>query len=481
MKRRTKKYENSNHFNSLLKLICVFVSLSFSNYKNQETKPNVIFILVDDLGFTDLSSYGSDYYQTPNIDKLVSKGVKFTNAYAASNVCSPTRASIITGKYPATLQVTDFIPGKTLPNSKLLPPKWQKYLDTTHNSMAKIFKANGYVTAHIGKWHLGKDSMYWPENHGFDINIGGWSNGAPVKNKNKNANGYFSPYGNPKLKDGKKDEYLTERLAKEAKNFIEQNHKKPFFLNLWFYSVHTPLQAKKEKVFKYRALLDSTKNHKNPVYAAMIEHMDEAIGEVFNTLKKLKIDNNTIIVFTSDNGGLVGNHERFTEKVTSNYPLRSGKGDIYEGGTRVPCVIYYPNKIKPHSESTPIISTDFLPTLIDLAELKKADDYKFEGVSLASLLTKKAPLKKRSLFWHYPHYHTEGAVPYSAIRFNEYKLIHDLETDSLELYNLEKDIGETNNLSTKNKKVTKELFTKLQQWKKSVKAQKPIVNTEYIK
>lgn len=481
MKRKTKKYGNSSRFNPFLKLFFIFISLSFSNHKNQETKPNVIFILVDDLGWTDLSSYGSDYYQTPNIDKLVSKGVKFTNAYAASNVCSPTRASIITGKYPATLHLTDFIPGKTLPNSKLLPPKWQKFLDTTHNSMAKIFKANGYVTAHIGKWHLGKDSLYWPENHGFDINIGGWSNGAPLKNKKKNANGYFSPYGNPRLEDVKKDEYLTERLAKEAKMFIEQNHKKPFFLNLWFYSVHTPLQAKQEKIEKYKALLDSTKNHKNAVYAAMIEHMDEAVGEIFNTLKSLQIEKNTIIIFTSDNGGLVGNHERFTEKVTSNYPLKSGKGDIYEGGIRVPCVIYYPKKIKPRSESTPIISADFLPTLVDLAELSEVKNKDFEGVSLASLLLTKTPLKERPLFWHYPHYHTEGAVPYSAIRLNQYKLIHNLETDSLELYNLEKDIGENNDLSTKNEQVKKELFFKLQQWKLSVKAQKPITNSEYIK
>lgn len=443
-------------------------------------KPNVIFILVDDLGWTDLASYGSEYYQTPNIDKLAKMGIQFTNAYAASNVCSPTRASILTGKYPATLHLTDYIPGKEFPNAKLLPPKWKKFLDTSEVTTAEVFKNNGYITAHIGKWHLGKDSIYWPENQGFDVNIGGYSGGSPIKNKRKDINGYFSPYGNPKLKDGLKNEYLTNRLAIEANKFITKNKNNPFFLNFWLYSVHMPLQAKKEKIQKYEYLRDNSKNHKNPVYAAMIEHLDEAVGTIIKTLEDLNLDEKTIIVFTSDNGGLIGNHKRFNEAITSNLPLKSGKGDMYEGGVRIPCIFYYPSKIKPRIEDTPIISPDFLPTLIDLANLKKQKQIQFDGVSLASLVLENKSIKSRSLFWHYPHYHNEGAVPYSAIRFDDYKLLHNLETDSIDLYNLKEDLGETMNIRYYNKLLTQELKSKLKNWKLSNQVQQPLTNPKYI-
>lgn len=436
----------------------------------------MIFILVDDLGWTDLSSYGSDYYKTPNIDQLAKEGVKFTNAYAASAVCSPTRASILTGKYPARLKLTDFIPGKTQPNTKLLPPQWQKYLDTSEVTLAKILKSNGYTTAHIGKWHLGKDTIFWPENQGFDSNVGGWSRGQPFKNKKKGKNGYFSPYGNPRLTDGPEEEYLTNRLAQEAKTFIEKNKEKPFFLNFWLYSVHTPLQATPEKIQKYTEQFDSTHHHKNPIYAAMIEHMDEAVGTILTTLKELGIEKNTIVVFTSDNGGLVGNHPRFKEKVTSNFPLRSGKGDRYEGGIRVPTIVYYPNQIKPRTEEMPMISVDFLPTFLDLVGISKMNSTEIDGVSLAPLLLNQKTLASRPLFWHHPHYHTEGAVPHSAVRFHQYKLIHNLEQDELELYDLSQDVGETHDLSSQNKEMTDQLFKMLQEWKVSVGAQNPVMN-----
>ena len=465
--------------NTFIFFVC-FSSL-FSCCNKKENKPNIIFILVDDLGWTDTSSYGSKFYQTPNIDYLASNGVKFTNAYAASNVCSPTRASILTGKYPARLHLTDFIPGKISPNTKLLPPKWNKFLDTSEITIAKAFKNYGYTTAHIGKWHLGKDKKYWPENHGFDINIGGWSSGQPIINKRKNSNGYFSPYGNPKLEDGKQGEYLTKRLTEEAKQFIKNNQSKPFFLNLWFYSVHTPLQAEKEKIEKYQRKKNKSIHHKNPTYAAMVEHVDDAVGEIIKTLQDLHLDKETIIVFTSDNGGLIGNHARFKEKVTSNYPLRSGKGDVYEGGVRVPTIFYYPSKIKPRAEKTPIISVDFFPTLLQLSEIKNKDDYNFDGVSLADILIKNENLEVRPLFWHYPHYHTEGAKPHSAIRFKNYKLIHHLETDSLQLFNLEKDIGEKINIANIKPKTTVKLFSMLQEFKQKVKAQEPIINLKYIK
>ena len=451
-----------------------------SSFTVDTQKPNVVFILVDDLGWTDLSSYGSTFYETPNVDFLANNGVKFTNAYAASNVCSPTRASIITGNYPARLDLTDFIPGKTEPNSKLHPPKWTKFLDATNNSIAKIFKKSGYTTAHIGKWHLGEDEKNWPENHGFDLNIGGWSLGQPIKNKKKNTNGYFAPYGNPKLMDGEVGEFLTKRLTNEAKQFIKNNQSKPFFLNLWFYSVHTPLQAEKDKIEKYQHKNNPSKHHKNPTYAAMVAHMDDAIGEIIKTLQDLQLDKNTIVVFTSDNGGLIGNHKRFTEKVTSNYPLKSGKGDVYEGGVRVPAIVYCPSKIKPKVEETPIMSIDFLPTLIDLSNIKNSNKSNFDGISLADVLLKNKKGKERALYWHYPHYHTEGAKPYSAVRFKNFKLIHHLETNKLELFDLENDIEENINLADKKPKTTVKLFRMLNQWKKDVNAQKPIKNKNYI-
>ena len=457
------------------------IVLMLSSCQKNDEKPNVIFILVDDLGWKDIQNYGSDYHQTPNIDALANAGVKFTNAYTTSSVCSPTRASILTGKYPARLHLTDYIPGKPFPKAKLLSPNWQKYLDTSEITIAERFQENGYKTVHIGKWHLGKDTIYWPENQGFDINIGGWSRGAPLKNKRKGTNGYFSPYGNPKLKAKQENEFLTQRLTQEAVAFIQENKDAPFFLNFWFYSVHMPLQAKKDKVDKYDKLLNTNKKHKNPVYAAMVEHVDDAVGQILTTLKKLNLDKNTIVVFTSDNGGLVGNHSRFQEKITSNFPLRSGKGDIYEGGIKVPCIIYYPNQLKSRVENTPIIATDFYPTLVEMANLNKNSKNSVDGVSLATLLSKRKPLEKRSLFWHYPHYHLEGAVPYSAIRFEDYKLIHNLETDRLELYDLKNDVGEKENLSLQNPSLTKELLQKLKQWKASTKAQEPIINPLYTK
>ncbi|NJN50359.1 MAG: sulfatase-like hydrolase/transferase [Polaribacter sp.] len=294
-------------------------------------------------------------------------------------------------------------------------------------------------------------------------------------------NGYFSPYGNPKLEDGKAGEFLTNRLTKEATQFINQNKSKPFFLNLWFYAVHTPLQAEKDKINKYEAKLNQSNQHKNPTYAAMIEHMDDAVGKIMQTLKELNLDKNTIIVFTSDNGGLIGNHPRFKEKVTSNYPLKSGKGDMYEGGVRVPTIIYYPSKIKSKVINTPITSIDYLPTLLDLTNINIVDKSQFDGISLENLITKNKPIKERPMFWHYPHYHTEGAVPYSAVRFKNFKLIHNLENDSIELYNLENDVAEKFNIAFENEKLSNQLFEMLQKWKITVNAQDPLKNLSFKK
>ena len=451
-------------------VLCTLASCTNTKQKNK--KPNVVFILVDDLGWKDVSYNGSRYYQTPNIDNLTEKGVVFTNAYAACAVCSPTRSSVLTGKYPATNNCTDWITGHVKPHAKYKVPDWTMYLDTAEYTMADAFRDAGYKTAHIGKFHLGEDSVYWPGNQGFDINIGGWKMGSPKS--------YFSPYKNPKIPDGPEGEYLTDRLAKEACDFIAQNKEQAFFLNLWFYNVHTPLQAKQETIEKYKNLVDSSYMQRNPIYAAMVEHTDDAVGKVVAELEKQGLMENTIIVFTSDNGGLVGNPKA---QVTSNLPLRSGKGSMYEGGVRVPAFIVAPETSNPGTKcDKPIISPDYFPTLMEMAGIECSNKVKsgFDGKSIVPLLKPQGIIDRNAIFWHYPHYHTEGAVPYSAIRKNQWKLIHVIESESYELYNLQDDIGEKNNLIAEKPRVAKELKQELNAWRKKVNAQMPIPNPDYI-
>jgi len=437
-------------------------------------KPNVVMMVVDDLGWKDLGIYGSDFHKTPQIDQFSKDGVIFSNAYAACTVSSPTRASIMTGKYPAKLHLTDWIEGHKMPNAKLKIPDWTMYLPLQETTLAEVFKANGYATAHIGKWHLGESDKYWPEHQGFDINIGGWSKGQPNLDKKADAYGYFSPYGNPRLTNGEKGEYLTERLAGEACRIIEQYKSQPFFLNLWFYNVHTPLQAKQDKTEKYKALVDSTKLQKNPTYAAMVEHVDDAVGKVIAQLKRLGLYENTIIILTSDNGGLIGNG---IKKVTNNAPLRLGKGERYEGGVRVPLIIKTTKPVEPDRiNNTAVMSIDFMPTLIDLAQLKvdKKVMNGIDGVDIKPLLNStNGKLKHRALYWHYPHYHTEGATPYSAVRDGDWKLIHTYETNAFELYNLKTDISETKNLIDSEPAIATRLKNELEAWKKKMKAQMP--------
>lgn len=465
----------------LLSVFLVFLSCK-AEFKEKPAfaagGPNVVFFLVDDLGWTDVTCFGSDFYQTPSIDKLASKGVKFTNAYSACTVCSPTRAALMSGKYPARIHCTDWIEGWKYPTAKLKVPDWTMYMDTAEYTMAKAFRDAGYVTGHFGKWHLGEDSVYWPENQGFDVNKGGWKSGGPNYDKKKGYNGYFPPFGNPRLKDLPNDEYLTERLANEACSFIDNNKDQPFFLNFWFYSVHTRLMAKQDKIDKYAALVDSTKNHINPVYAAMVEHTDDAIGQVVSKLEQLDLLKNTIIVFTSDNGGLLRNNG----KVTSNYPLRQGKGHVYEGAVRVPAIVVVPGMAAQGMVSdVPVISMDFYPTLVDLAGIKVPKEIKqsWDGVSLVKTLNGKGKLKRESLFWHYPHYHKEGATPYSSIRKGDYKLIRFFEDDKYELFNLKDDISEAKNIIEENTEKAEELKADLFKWYHEVGAQMPVINPGY--
>lgn len=442
----------------------------------QLQKPNVVLIVVDDMGWKDLGVYGSDFHQTPQIDTFAKDGVRFTNAYSACTVSSPTRASLMTGKYPAKLHLTDWIEGHKMPKAKLQIPDWTMYLPLEETTLAEVFKSNGYATAHIGKWHLGEDEKYWPENQGFDINIGGFSKGSPTLDKKQGLNGYFVPYGNPRLKDGPIGEYLEERLASEACNFIGQSQSKPFFLNLWFYNVHTPLQAKQDKIDKYKALVDSTKQHKNPTYAAMVEHVDDAVGKVIAQLKSLGLYNNTIIILTSDNGGLIAGKKN---QVTDNSPLRLGKGERYEGGVRVPLIVKTVQQFAPNrTNDTPVMSIDYMPTLIDLAKLKvdKKVSKGIDGVDISPLLiSENGQLKRKSLYWHYPHYHTEGATPYSAVRHGDWKLIHTIETNTYELYNLKADISESKNLIDSEPAIAIRLKKELESWKKKMGAQMPTV------
>jgi arylsulfatase A-like enzyme len=442
----------------------------------QQQKPNVVLIVVDDMGWKDLGVYGSDFHRTPQIDALAKDGVRFTNAYSACTVSSPTRAALMTGKYPAKLHLTDWIEGHKMPKAKLQVPDWTMYLPHSETTLAEVFKANGYATAHIGKWHLGEDEKYWPEHQGFDINIGGWRTGAPTLDKKKGLNGYFVPYGNPRLKDGPAGEYLDERLANEACSYIQQSQSKPFFLNLWFYNVHTPLQAKQDKIDKYKALVDSTKLQKNPTYAAMVEHVDDAVGKVVAQLKSLGLYENTIIIFTSDNGGLISNTK---QKVTNNAPLRHGKGERYEGGVRVPLIIKPAQHVSSgRTNNTPVMSIDYMPTLIDLAKLKvdKKVLKGIDGEDIKSLLiSENGKLKRKSLYWHYPHYHTEGATPYSAVRNGDWKLIHTIETNSYELFNLKTDISESKNLIDAEPVIAAKLIKELESWKKKMGAQMPVL------
>lgn len=436
-------------------------------------KTNIILFLVDDMGWTDVGCYGSDFYETPNIDNLAKQGMKFTNGYSACTVCSPSRASILTGKYPARLHLTDWIDGYYKPYAKLLSPEWIKYLPLGEITVAELLKKRGYATASIGKWHLGDDIKYYPEHQGFDVNVAGTFQGQPPK--------YFSPYNIPRLKNGPAGEFLTERLTEEAIHFIKDKKDKPFFLYMPFFAVHTPLQAKETDIQYFKGKINPAANHQHPVYAAMVKSVDESVGRIMAYLKEQKLSENTLVIFTSDNGGLVRGQNYQKNKVTDNTPLRAGKGSTYEGGTRVPTIAVWPGKIKANAISeVPVIGTDLFPTFTEVAGISNKDIGQIDGMSLLPILTnKKGKLTRDAIYWHYPHYHSEGATPYSAIRQGDWKLIHFYETGKKELYNLKKDQGEQTELQEKEPRLTAQLFTKLEAWRQQVGAQPPIQNPAY--
>lgn len=455
------------------------------------TRPNIVFFLADDLGQRDLGAYGSTFYETPNIDRLAREGALFTDAYAACPVCSPTRASILTGQWPQRTGITDFIapdnsngPEKWRRNTPLLPASNRDRLPLDAPTLAKAMKAAGYATFFAGKWHLGPEG-YWPENQGFDHNAGGNERGGPYGGRK-----YFSPYGNPRLSDGPDGEHLPDRLAAETNKFIAANRDRPFFAYFSFYSVHTPLMAREDLRTKYeekRRRLglkarwgregerDVRLVQEHAVYAGMVEAMDQAVGKVLAKLEELGLRENTIVIFTSDNGGL-STSEGWP---TSNLPLRGGKGWMYEGGIREPLLMRWPAVVSAGRViRTPVISPDFFPTLLDAAGARPAANQTLDGVSLLPLLRGGA-LPERALFWHYPHYGNQGGAPAAAIRHGNWKLIEWMEDQRVELFDVANDPAEANDRSRTEPQQVAALRAELRQWQTAVNAHFPKPNPAY--
>jgi arylsulfatase A len=437
-----------------------------------DTPPNFVFILVDDFGWRDLGCYGSTFYKTPHIDQLASQGARFTDAYAACPVCSPTRASILTGKYPARLQLTDWLPGRRdMPSQKLLRPEFKQQLPLEEVTLAEALKPLGYVSANIGKWHLG-GARFGPRDQGFNVNIGGDHTGTPAS--------YVYPFKNarvnmPNLENGQPGEYLTDRLAQEAESFIEANKDKPFFLYLPHFAVHIPLVAKQELTAKYLSHDRTGQTQTNAIYAAMIESLDESVGRILKKLEALDLARRTYVFFTADNGGLHVKEGPNTP-ATSNAPLRAGKGYLFEGGIRVPLIVRGPG-IASTTSTVPVSSIDFFPTIAELAGLKIPNE--LDGVSLVGLLKTGTAPKRDALFWHYPHYSNQGGKPGAAIRIGDFKLIQDYEDGQLSLFNLKDDISEQTDLAGQMPKKATELHARLDAWRRLVGAQMPMPNPDY--
>ncbi len=438
---------------------------AFSAAAQRRAPLNFIVMLIDDYGWRDSGCYGSTYYETPHLDALARDGVRFTNAYAACPVCSPTRASVLTGKHPARLHLTDWIPGrKQWPSARALTPAFEQQLPLGEVTIAELLAPAGYVSASIGKWHLGGAGFLPPE-QGFALNYGGTEKGSPPS--------YFPPYRIPGVEAAQAGEYLDENLTERAIRFLDDARGRPFFLYLPHYSVHLPYGGKPELIEKYRRKANP---QGDPRYAAMVETMDASIGRLRAALTERKLDGNTVFVFLADNGGL--RYEgRSPQPVTSNAPLRAGKGHVYEGGIRVPFVIHWPGVARAGSvNDTPISSVDILPTLARAAGRPLPKDV--DGVDLAPAL-RGGKLRRDALYWHYPHYSNQGGAPAAAIRRGDFKLIHFLEDDRMELYNLRDDLGETRNLAQRLPGKARALRAQLMQWRKSVAAAETRPNPQF--
>lgn len=449
---------------------CISLALSLPSVTHAApARPNIVLLLADDLGWTGLRCFGSDFYETPHLDQLATQAMKFTDAYAACTVCSPTRASIMTGMYPARLHLTDFIAGQNRPFAKLSVPEWTKQLEPRHVTIAEALKAAGYRTGHVGKWHLaGRNAPATePTQQGFDI-----SYQKPPGTRGYQLKGTQSEAGT---------NYLTDYLTDRACEFIDASKQQPFFLYFAYHVPHTPVQGRSDLVRHFSAKVNSQAVHKNAQYAAMVASLDASVGRVLQQLKASGVHDQTLVIFTSDNGGLTqryGKHDGFTE----NLPLRRGKGSAYEGGVRVPTIVHWPGVTVPGSVSRePIMTTDFYPTFLEAAQTTgdRTHNQTVDGRSLLPLFRDPNHKLERDLFWHYPHYHAGGDGPYSAIRAGKWRLIEFHEDQRLALYDLSRDLGEQNNLADTQPNRTRELLARLQTWRRSVGAQMPVANPAY--
>ena len=467
------------------------LSIQAQTKSDKVKKPNIIFIMADDMGWTGLSGFGSDLHETPIIDKLSKEGMKFTSAYSAAAICTPTRASILTGKCPARLNMTTWHEnaGPPTPNTeyKLLPPTTLPNLPLDEVTVAEMVKKAGYFTAHIGKWHLG-DANHYPETQGFDINIGGTMWGMPQT--------YWYPFrgwresdqeiryvpGLDNIDGNNANAYLTDRLTDKAVEVIEAKKGSPFFLNLSYYNCHVPIEGKPDLINYFQNKLTSENiklYHTNPGYAAMIASLDENIGRVFKAIRKAGIDDNTIIFFYSDNGGQVNSRVN----IQNNYPLRSGKGSLYEGGIRVPLIIKWPGITKPGEVCDyPVSSIDILPTIHEMIGLTDEGNQveEIDGVSMVPLLkNSSSTLDRAALYWHFPHYYP-NTTPVSAIRKGKRKLLQFFEDNHLELYDLDSDLRENHNLADRYPDIAENLYHDLKVWRKTSDAKLPSLNPQYV-
>ncbi|MEO6035135.1 MAG: sulfatase [Verrucomicrobiota bacterium] len=442
------------------RLLLFFLVGSAPLFAAEPTRPNFLFILMDDMGWTDLGCYGSKFYRSPNVDALAAQGMKFTQAYAACPVCSPTRASILTGKYPARLHLTDFIPGRAvMDDQKLLRPDFRKQLPLEEITLAEALKPAGYVSGAFGKWHLGGKG-FEPMEQGFDTTFAGNPQGGMPGSK----------------EEGKGEFEITEAALK----FLDANRARPFFAYVCYNTPHIPLAAPAEMVEKYEKRIDPTASHTNAVYASMIESADTQIGRLLAKLDELKLDQKTVVIFTSDNGGLHVREWKRSVKATQNLPLRAGKGYLYEGGVRVPLIVRWPGVVNPATVQTNVTtSVDYFPTLLQIAGVAISTNQPVDGQSLLPLLAQNSAMRPRAIFWHYPHYPNQGGAPGGAVREGDFKLIEFYEDGRWELYNLREDIGETKDLAEAQPAKAAQLAAKLDLWRRNVGAEMMLPNPNW--
>lgn len=465
-------------------LLCAALLVILAGAAPAAERPNIVVFLADDLGWRDLGCYGSTFYDTPNLDRLAREGMRFTQAYAACPVCSPTRASLLTGRWPQRTGVTDYIgaaqPEKWNRPTRMLPAPYQEHLALEETTLAEVLKAEGYATMHAGKWHLGTEAFY-PEHQGYDANMGGLDRGGPYGGKK-----YFSPYDNSRLPDGPEGEHIDDRLAAECGKFIETNRSRPFFVSFCLYDVHTPLMGKPDLVKKYQERAKTvareewgqegerkvrlTQNF--PVYGAMVETMDGAVGAVLARLEQLGLARNTLVLFTSDNGGL-STSEGWP---TSNVPLRGGKGWLYEGGVREPLIARWPGKIQAGSTSERVVVTpDLFSTVVEACGVKPVKSAQ-DGVSFLPTLMGRRQAARGPIFWHYPHYGNQGGFPGGAVREGDWKLIERYEDGTAELYRLSDDLGERHDRAAQEVERVRAMRARLAAWRAEVGAKMPAPN-----